>query len=57
MKINFWGADIMRFQELRNRDVMLILGAFEIIFYQDQRILRAKLNAIVAPVGSSLFQG
>ena len=46
MIINSRGANFVRFQELRDLDVVTILFALEIVFHQNQRLLRRATNPI-----------
>src|SRR2546423_2041103 len=55
MVVNSWRANPMLLQKLGDLDVMTVLLALEIVFYQNERLLRRAANAIKFSVGAALF--
>ena len=45
----------VRLQKLRDLDVVAVLFALEIVFYQDKRLLGRATDAIKFPVGPAFF--
>src|SRR5437016_2706528 len=45
----------VRLEKLRDLDVVPVLFALEIIFYQDERLFRGTTDAVKFPVRSALF--
>ena len=55
MVINLRCADAVLGKELRNLDVMPVLLALEVVFHQDQRLLRRAANPIKSPVRAAFL--
>src|ERR1700738_4962331 len=55
VKINLRRAKAVGFEKLRDLDVMPVLFALEIIFYQDERLVRRRADAIKLPVRSAFL--
>jgi hypothetical protein len=56
VKINAWHADSLTVEKLCDGDIVAVLVALIAIFYKDQRVAAADLDAVVFAIRAALFE-